>query len=974
MQHDEGTDDIHDPAALRSVNAELRREVADLTRAQRLLNGQTRVMELIAEGVALSQSLSALVRLVEQQVPGMLGSILLLDDEGLHLKHGAAPSLPDDYAAAIDGAPIGPRAGSCGTAAFRRSEVIVEDIEADPLWQDYREVARPYGLRACWSTPIFDEQHRVLGTFAMYYRQPEAPRPFHLDLIGMVTHIAAIAITHNRAQAALRQSEARLAEAQRIAHIGHWELDLTSQALVWSDEIFRLFEIDSQRFGASYDAFLEAIHPDDRDMVNRAYTESVEQREPYDIVHRLLMPDGRVKWVNERCETFYDGDRPVRSIGTVIDISELHRAQEELRESQAYNRGLIEASLDGLLTVDQELVITDVNESLCQLTGRPRTELVGSRFPDHFIDPDRAAEGVRRTLRNGSVTDYELVLAHRNGADQEILVSFNAATYADATTNAIKGIFASARDITARRAAEDQVLRLNIQRRDDALEASRLKSEFLATMSHEIRTPMTGVIGLTNLLLNTGLDKTQRRYARGAEAAGKALLAIISDVLDISKIEAGKIVLSPREFRLLDLVEELVDLVGEPAEAKNIAVGSYYSSALPDVVVGDPLRVRQILLNLIDNAVKFTEHGGVSVLVTPAEPTQSGSSSIDVRIEVIDTGIGISTADIERLFARFEQATPTPNRPSGGTGLGLAISRQLVELMGGELGVDSDVGAGSTFWCTISFGKAATASPAIAPEVSGGRVLLVEPNSVTRSIVDHYLTDWGMEVLTASSIEEATNLAVPWDLAIVEHQLTDGDGVELAHQLDGVPVVLLTDPTETSLPPVDNIRTLLNRPVHRVALQQSLDSMRTGVPPADQDDRHIEPSAVTPTRGRVLVVEDNEINQMVAAGMLAQVGCAVEVVGDGEQCVRSATAEPYDLILMDVIMPVLDGYAATQQLRDLEGDRRHTPVVAMTASAQPADRDRCLAAGMDDYIAKPFTLADLTTVLDRWLPAGRRPR
>ncbi len=525
----------------------------------------------------------------------------------------------------------------------------------------------------------------------------------HLGSVGFVADIA----RWRMSEEALRQSELRLSEAQRIAHIGNWELDIAANVLVWSDEIYRIFEIDPDRFKASYDAFLAAIHPDDRDYVNQIYSDSVAQHRPYDVIHRLQMPDGRIKFVNERCETFYDDvGRPTRSVGIVHDITESQAAQETLRQSQAYNRGLIEASLDGLVTVNERLIITDVNDSFCRLTGHSRDELLESPFPSHFTDPVQAAQGVRLTLERGSVADYELVLAHvADRGASGVLVSFNAATYAEPATGEVRGIFAAARDITERRRAEQEVLRLNIRRRDDALEASRLKSEFLATMSHEIRTPMNGVIGLTTLLADTSLDATQRRYVAGIDTAGKALLAIISDVLDISKIEAGELVIVPREMDLSEAVERVIILLREAARVKGIELTGQVSPGMPATVVGDPVRVHQILLNLVDNAVKFTEHGGVSVRVLPAPGGDRDAATVDAMIEVTDTGIGISPDDMGRLFEKFGQSTPSPTRPQGGTGLGLAITKQLVELMGGDVGVNSEIGRGSTFWCTLPFGR-----------------------------------------------------------------------------------------------------------------------------------------------------------------------------------------------------------------------------------------------------------------------------
>ncbi len=656
------------------------------------------------------------------------------------------------------------------------------------------------------------------------------------------------------------------------------------------------------------------------------------------------------------------------------DITQRRKAEEEVRVSQAYNRGLIEASLDGLVTVDPNLTITDVNQGLSTLTGYTRDQLINTPFPQYFTEPQKAADGVHTTLRQGTVNDYELTLQTKTG--DHVLVSFNAATYTDPDTGETRGIFAAARDITQRRKAEEEVLRLSTQRQRDAEASSRVKSEFLATMSHEIRTPMNGVIGLNGLLLNTDLDETQRHYAEGVRTASTSLLAIISDILDISKIEAGRLIISNGEFDFVELVEQVIDIVGEAAHSKGIGLGAYCSAEVPTLVVGDALRVRQILLNLVDNAVKFTPAGGVQVFVQP-DSDQPDPDRIRLHVDVIDTGLGLSEEDLSKLFTRFSQA-PTPTiGPHSGSGLGLAISRQLSVALGGDLGVTSTVGEGSTFFFTVDLGRTA-APPRQQPAMLAGKMLLiVAPNDAVAETIRRYATDWGMRTQTVASAHQAQDLVRAArstnaiDAVVVDEALPDSTGMQVVQLLAPIPSVLLTTTAGTSLSPDHpTLRAVLPRPVHHARLRQCLEAIATA--PTEPAAKPAEPVVRTDSppapqgHGLVLVAEDNELNQMVAVGVLRQQGYETAVASDGAQAVAMASERPYDVILMDAIMPVMDGLDATRELRRREGDAHHTPIIAMTASAQTEDRDRCLAAGMDDYIAKPFTPEALAAMLSRW--------
>ena len=667
-------------------------------------------------------------------------------------------------------------------------------------------------------------------------------------------------------------------------------------------------------------------------------------------------------------------------LGVSVDITDRKRREEEFRRAEAFLNSVVQNLPITVFIKDAaNLKFVLWNKAGEELTGYTNAEMVG-RSDHDFFPPDIAARFIandRQALQSGQVIDVpEEVLETRLHGRRIMHTRKIPILDAQGRPQYLLGI---SQDVTDRKRADEELRHA----RDAAEAANRAKSEFLANMSHEIRTPMNGVLGMTNLLLSSGLTAEQQDYAENAHRSAEGLLAVINDILDFSKIEAGKLHFEQLDFDLRDVVESSLDMVADAAHAKAIELGALLPQKIATTLRGDPGRLRQVLLNLLGNAVKFTANGEVAVEVSQFEESDT---QVRLRFEVSDTGIGIPAETQARLFRPFVQADGSTTRKYGGTGLGLVIARQLVEMMNGEIGVRSEPGVGSTFWFTVRLDKQ---PPEVRREgarldnLRGARVLAVDDNGLNRRIIQHHLAAWaqdccvvasGREALT--SLREAAAGGRKFDLAILDMQMPGMDGLMLADAiradpiLTGTALILLSSLGQVSAAPELRRRGIavnLVKPVKQSDLYNCLATVLAGESgTVFRQRRALARQAPAPNRSssivRILVAEDNAVNQKVATRTLQKLGYDADCVANGREVISAVEAILYDVILMDCNMPEMDGYEATRLIRE-RTDISQPYIIAMTANAMVGDREKCLAAGMDSYLSKPIREQDLGEAL-----------
>jgi PAS domain S-box-containing protein len=671
----------------------------------------------------------------------------------------------------------------------------------------------------------------------------------------------------------------------------------------------------------------------------------------------------------------------VASVGGALVLSNLQRMHRRVLALESASRKnteeelgrLFDLSLDLVCVVDFDGRLRRLNPAWEAVLGHTGEAVLYTSLMDFVHPEDRPATEpqVRRLLDGSSKGSFENRMRCRDGSYR--WVHWNAAPLPGQRL-----FFATGRDITERKRMTDELQQAKVA----AEAASRAKSQFLANMSHEVRTPLNGILGMTGLALDTDLTTEQREYLGMANSSAEALLHIINDILDFSKIEAGKLELEAIDFDLYATVEEAVGLLAEKASVKGLELICHIDAQPPCWLRGDPGRLRQVLLNLAGNAIKFTERGEVVVC---ARLEDQGTAGTIVRCEVRDTGAGIPAEVQPRLFGSFTQADTSTTRKFGGTGLGLAISKRLVGLMGGEIGLTSEPGRGSTFRFTVHLAKGEVAPPPPPRNdaLRGLRALVVDDNATNRIVLTRSLAGWGLCVAEASNGAEALaalrSAEDAFALALLDFQMPQMDGLELARHikadpaLAGVRLIMLTSlgvRGQREQARAVGIDGYLVKPVRQSQLYDCLATVMAAtkqLPPAPTkpaaDSERRPPVAHGP---RILLAEDNLVNQVLALRLLQKLGCCVDVVGNGREAVAAVARGEYALVFMDCEMPEMDGFEATGAIRQGETCSRRVPIIALTANAMQGDREACLAAGMDDYLSKPLGLRDLERMLRRW--------
>ena len=770
---------------------------------------------------------------------------------------------------------------------------------------------------------------------------------------GVTTEITQVRVADGKAQA---ESDAQLAGIVLASSDAIVSKTLDGTILTWNPGAQRLYGYTAEEMiGRDVTVILPPDRPDEeKSLLARVRDgELIKHHET-----RRVRQDGTTIYVSLSMAPIRDPDGTIVGASTIShDITAEVGAERRLRFEREQFQTIMTAASDPFISMDYRGLITEWNRQAEQAFGWAREQVLGRHVVDTIL-PRRYAAALDRVLegRWAWLLDRPTEMAAVRADGTELPIEL---TMWRIRRDGPSTFHAFARDISARRQTEQALA----QARDQAVETARLKSQFLASMSHEIRTPMNGVIGLSGLLMGTELSETQRRYAHGINSAGVALLAVINDVLDFSKLEAGKIVLERADFEIWRLLDEVVGLVADASGAKELTVSSRCHPDLAGPVSGDAGKLRQVLLNLAGNAVKFTAGGAVTVTAGPAEG-DFPPGSVPVRFEVSDTGIGIEADQQAGLFEPFIQADAGTTRRFGGTGLGLAISRELVGVLGGEIGLISEAGKGSTFWFTVALWPAVEGAESPHRHALDGLRVLLMAGAETAALAEQ-LDTWVAETVSApdetaavGALTAAAEAGRPYDVAIV-------DGPELPPLIAADPALpapkLVLVGGGPGRPP--GFQVVLSRPVRQSELYDALVDLFA----APAEDRAPRAAVASPAgHGQVLLVEDNEINQTVALGILANLGFRADVAGNGREAVEKAAARDYQAILMDCLMPEMDGYEATAAIRRAEGPARHVPIIAMTAGALPEDRERCLASGMDDHLAKPLMPATVGAALERW--------
>lgn len=839
----------------------------------------------------------------------------------------------------------------------------------------------------------FDAEYR--------YRRPDgnqiwvhgmaAPMRVAGQVVGYVGSIADITERHD-AEERLRDSVHRFDLVTAGAAIGIWETRFDPQywqnqigpglTCQWSRRFVEILGYTPEEFPDRMESWLNALHSDDRDRIMDAFHQCLSFGSAYNVEYRLKHKSGDFRWYHATGEVERDANgRPFRFVGSMTDITPRKRDEELLEIARAHLIDAISNIDAGIAMFDAQDKLVICNQQFGFLYGFNRNLMLPGTSYRQILTALQATD-----VRNGSDRPEREWLKERDAlrrgeasalADREFQQANRWIRISERRT-ADGGIVSLHTDVTAlKQAAEDMR-----NARDLAERAANAKADFLATMSHELRTPMNGVIGMTTLLLESPLTSQQKEFAETVRLCGDQLLALINDILDFSKIEAGSLVLEHIPFSPRRLAEDAITLLTEQADRKGLQLICLIGADVPSRLLGDPTRLRQVVLNLLGNAIKFTERGEI-VLSILRQPGSDQAGAIDLVVR--DTGIGIPPAARERLFKPFSQADSSTTRKYGGTGLGLVICQRLVQLMGGKIELTSEPGKGSTFTCHLPLRIAEdTTQESHHHGLIGRHVLVAGPSATARRALREQCIGWGMTCAEADNLTSIMASATSCRPAVLmlDNDLPGG-GLEIARQLArqtataGIPMILLAGAAHRGMATAAKdagVAGFLTRPVRHSQLFDCLLVVLNQV--CRVADRGSAPIAAMPlvtkhsleeqrVSRRVLVVEDNPVNRQVAVMMLSKLGCKCDVATNGQEAVDAVARQDYQLVFMDCQMPVMDGFAAASEIRRREAGERHVRIVALTANAMQGDRERCLSAGMDDYVSKPINPLELEAALQR---------
>ncbi len=902
---------------------------------------------------------------------------------------------PDDYN------PVDKAFGHICTDVIRRASedvVVLTDLQNSEYARTDPNVVK-YGLQT-YMGKMVKFRERPVGSLCVAYTDDYLPDEDDKRFVSIIA--SAIAVEEHRAQylSDLRENEERFRTITASANDAIIMVDTDGKICLWNDAAVSMFGYTAQevvgqdvhsilapkRFRETAREGMERFRVNGTGAIFGKTLDMAALRrngEEFPVEISIARVQFRNRW---------------HAIAIVRDVSERKRTEEEINRVKAAMDQAGDAI--GISTPrGKPLYLNRAFQRLFEYDVASLRRAGGATAL--FADRDFARRATTAVLR-GEPYEGETEIVSRSG--KRIPVIFRSAVLRN-DRNEVTALCAVYTDIADRKKAELQLaeharrlettnreLEETIQRANrmayEAEAANRAKSAFLANMSHEIRTPLNGVIGMTELLLGTELTDEQREYAEVVRNSAEALLGIINDILDFSKIEAGKMDLEEIEFDLRSTVEDVVDVLAHRAHQKGLEMALLLHHDLPYRLMGDPGRLRQVLLNLIGNAVKFTEHGEVFIRVKNEAIYDDHAV---IRFEISDTGVGISPDIVPLLFKPFTQADSSVTRKFGGTGLGLAISKQLVQLMGGDITVHSTLGKGSTFCFTVSFRISSTRETTVSASLdslNGLRVLVVDDSATNREVFRTFLKVWGCRVTDTGDPHHALELMTsaaheqrPFEVVLLDYMMPGMDGATFAQRVKENPLIssahliLLTSSPQrgdAARARSVGIDAYLTKPLKQRLLRDCLLEI---IHPAHAEAKQEKAKLITTHSIRekqralkkILLVEDNPINQKVALRMLERLGYHCDCAGTGKEAVQAVLKSPYDLVLMDCQMPEMDGFAATRAIRAQEPSDRHVPIVALTALAMKGDAERCKEAGMDDYIAKPIAMAELNRILTRWL-------